>query len=178
MKRLLIITLLIIAGRCLYAQTYIPAGASSEVTFTIKNFGLSVNGSFKGLKGTIVFTAANPASVNVTLDAATVNTGNGSRDRHLKKDDYFDTEKYSTLSFVSTKITSAGKAGAYNMLGNLTIKGTSKAVSFPFTATAITNGYQLQGQFKINRRDFNVGGSSWVLSDDLTVSLNVSIIKQ
>jgi polyisoprenoid-binding protein YceI len=61
--------------------------------------------------------------------------------------------------------------------GNLTIKGVSKFISFPFTATATANGYVLAGQFKINRRDFNVGGSSWVLSDELSVSLNVAAIK-
>lgn len=178
MKHTLIILLLIIAGADLFAQNYSPADASSEVRFTIKNFGLSVNGSFKGLKGKITFIPDNPAasSVNVSVDAATVNTGNGSRDKHLKKDDYFDATNHTVLTFVSTKIT--GKAGAYNIEGGITIKGITKKISFPFTATPVANGYRLQGQFKLNRRDFNVGGSSWVLSDDLTVSLNISAIKQ
>lgn len=160
------------------AQNYIPADASSEVRFAIKNFGVTVNGSFKGLKGKIIFDeqALAASSVTVTVDASTVNTGNGSRDKHLKKEDYFNAEAYPTLSFVSTKIT--GKPGAYNIEGNLTIKGTTKTISFPFTATATTNGYRLNGQFKINRRNFNVGGSSWVLSDDLTVSLSVTVIKE
>ena len=51
-------------------------------------------------------------------------------------------------------------------------------ISFPFTATATVNGYQFAGQFKINRRDFKVGGGSMVLSDDLKVLLNISANKQ
>ena len=161
------------------AQNYVPVDAASSVKFNIKNFGLNVTGSFTGLHGKIVFDPANykAASFMVTVDAATVNTGNGSRDGHLKKEEYFNVAGYPKLSFVSTKITSTGKTGAYNIEGALTIKGVSKLVVFPFTATAIANGYQFAGQFKINRRDFKVGGSSLVLSDNLTVLLNISANK-
>jgi len=177
MKKLLLFSVCYCLAIVLQAQNYRVTDAGSEVKFTIKNFGLNVTGSFKGLKGTVVFDPSGLAasSVNVTVDAATVNTGNGSRDKHLKKDDYFDAVKYPQLHFISTKISS--KAGAYMIEGNLTIKGVSKFISFPFTATATTNGYLLAGQFKINRRDFNVGGSSWVLSDELTVALTVAAIK-
>lgn len=178
MKKLFLILLLSISGIDLFAQNYVPSDAGSEAKFVIKNFGINVTGSFKGLKGKIVFDPANPggSSVNVTVDAATVNTGNDSRDKHLKKEDYFDATNHSVLSFVSTKIT--GKAGTYTIEGNLAIKGIMKLISFPFTATAITNGYRLEGQFKLNRRDFKVGGGSLILSDELTVILNVSAIKQ
>lgn len=177
MKKLLLFFVCYCLAVALPAQNYHVTDAGSEVKFTIKNFGLNVAGSFKGLKGAVVFEPSSLAasSVNVTVDAATVNTGNGSRDKHLKKDDYFDAVKYPQLRFISTKI--SGKPGAYTIEGNLTIKGVTKFISFPFTATTIANGYQLAGQFKINRRDFNVGGSSWVLSDELTVSLNVAAIK-
>jgi polyisoprenoid-binding protein YceI len=177
MKMLLFILPLLAAGSALFAQDYTPVDAASQVKFSIKNFGAAVDGSFKGLRGSVKFIPGNPAasSVNVTVDAATVNTGNSSRDKHLKKADYFDVAKYPTLGFASVKIT--GKDGSYTMEGNLTIKGTTKYISFPFTATPIANGYRLQGQFRINRRDFKVGGNSWVLSDNATISLNVQAIK-
>lgn len=177
MKKLLFILPLLVVVTTLAAQEYTPADAVSEVKFSIKNFGAAVEGRFKGLKGSIKFIPGNPAasSVNVTVDAATVNTGNSSRDKHLKKADYFDVAKYQTLGFASVKIT--GKDGSYTMEGNLTIKGTTKYISFPFTATPIANGYRLQGQFRINRRDFKVGGNSWILSDNATISLNVQAIK-
>lgn len=157
------------------AQNYVPVDAGSSVKFSIKNFGSAVLGTFKGLQGSIVF---NPKSIasssfNITVDAGTVNTDNGTRDKHLKKEDYFDVAKHSRISFVSTKISSSSKQGEFIVDGNITIKGVAKPVSFPFTATAQGDGYLFVGQFKLNRRDFGVGSSSWVLSDDLTVYLSV-----
>ncbi len=178
MKRLLIIGLLTVAAAYLHAQNYAASDAGSNIKFAIKNFGLTVNGSFKGLIGEIDFNPENLAtsSINVSVDANTVNTGNNGRDKHLTKEDYFDAANHPVLSFASSKIT--GKAGTYSIEGNITIKGITKTISFPFTATVIANGYRLQGSFRLNRRDFKVGGSSWVLSDELTVSLNVAAIKQ
>ena len=80
----------------LQAQSYIPSDKGSSVTFIIKNFGFSVNGSFKNLQGNIKFDPNSPetAVFMVTVDAATINTDNDSRDSHLKKEEYFDTAKY------------------------------------------------------------------------------------
>lgn len=179
MKKL-IIALFLFSSIHAVAQNYSPADAGSAVKFAIKNFGLTVNGSFTGIQGKIVFDPANTAAAYfaVSVDAATVNTGNGSRDKHLKKEEYFDAAGHAKLNFISAKVIAGGKAGTYYMEGALIIKGVSKNISFPFTATATANGYQFAGQFKINRRDFKVGGSSMVLSDDLTVLLNISANKQ
>ena len=162
------------------AQQYEPVDPGSSVKFVIKNFGLNVDGSFRGLQGKITFNTENltTSGFNVSVDAATVNTGNGSRDGHLKKDEYFDVTKHPKITFVSTKITAGSKPGQYIVEGVITIKGISKPVSFPFMVSPAANGNLFMGQFKINRRDFKVGGKSWVLSDDVTVSLNISTIKQ
>jgi polyisoprenoid-binding protein YceI len=164
----------------LQAQQYKPADAGSSVKFAIKNFGLTVDGSFKGLQGNITFNPANlSASVfNVSVDVATVNTGNGKRDTHLKKEEYFDIAKYPKINFTAKKITAAAKPGQYTMEGTVTIKGVSKPVSFPFSVSASANGNLFTGQFKINRRNFRVGGNSMVLSDDVTVILNIAAVKQ
>jgi polyisoprenoid-binding protein YceI len=180
MKNIFLLILFVFSGAGLLAQQYAPVDAGSSVKFVIRNFGLNVDGSFKGLQGKIIFNPGDPASSGfaVTVDAGTVNTGNGSRDGHLKKDEYFDVVKYPKVNFTSTKITGTGKAGQYIMEGNFTIKGISKAVSFPFAVSPAGNGNLFTGQFKINRRDFKVGGKSWVLSDDVTVTLNVLTVKQ
>lgn len=179
MKKLFTLSLFFFAAATLFAQQYNATDAGSEVKFTIKNFGLNVNGSFKGLQGKIAFDPGKlaAASINVSVDAATVNTGNGARDKHLKKEEYFDISNHPKLAFVSSKLSAGAVAGTYNLQGTLTIKGISKQINFPFTATAIANGYRFEGKFKINRRDFKVGGGSWVLSDELAISLNVSAIK-
>jgi polyisoprenoid-binding protein YceI len=152
-----------------------PSELGSEVNFKIKNFGINVSGSFKGFEGTINF---NPqvlpnASFDVSVAATTVNTGNKTRDGHLRKDDYFDVAKYPRITIKSTKITATNKAGYYYFFGTLTIRDVTKEISFPFTAAPNEGGYLFKGDFKINRRDFGVGGSSISMADNLTVSLSV-----
>lgn len=157
------------------AQGLKPSDDASAIKFSIKNLGITVNGSFKGLKGDITFdpSAAANALFNLTVDAATVNTDNSTRDKHLKKEDYFNVNKFPFITFLSTKISASGKDGTFIVNGKITIKGTTKNISFPFTAQAQQHGYLFKGTFKLNRRDFKVGGGSLVLSDNLEVSFSV-----
>ncbi len=155
------------------AQQYKPVNDKSDVKFTIKNFGINTNGSFSGLKGTISFDPSklSAASFNVTLDAPSINTGIDMRDKHLKEEEYFNVEKYSTISFVSTALKLIDNG--YTMNGTLTIKGVSKNISFPFTSIQQNDGMLFTGSFNINRKDFNVGGSSAVLGNNVDISLKV-----
>ena len=152
---------------------YKPVEQGSTLKFTIKNLGFGVDGSFSGFAGDISFDAQKPAvsSINVTINAATVNTDNSLRDEHLKADGYFDVKNYPLIRLVSNKIVT-GKASVYQFNGVLTIKGKSKTISFPFTATSLADGYLFKGTFKINRKDFGVGGTS-TIADELEVQLNV-----
>jgi polyisoprenoid-binding protein YceI len=167
-----------LAMTSLYAQTaghsFLPVDEGSEISFKIKNFGISSEGSFKGLQGTIVFDPQNVAtdSFDVSIDAASVNTDNNLRDDHLRKDAYFDVEKYPRIRFASTSVVATDKNGHFMITGSLTIKGRTKQISFPFLATPAGDDYIFKGGFTINRRDFGVGGAS-TLSNDLTVSLTV-----
>lgn len=180
MKKVLLVFIVIIFTGCLFAQSYSPVDDSSVAKFSIKNFGLSVSGSFTGLRGKIIFNPADLAasSISATVNASTINTGNELRDKHLKKEEYFDIGKYPLISFVSTRISNSTQAGVLFMEGKITIKDITKAISFPFTVTARPPGYLYQGTFKLNRRDFGVGGSSMVMSDNLIVSLSVFAKKQ
>jgi polyisoprenoid-binding protein YceI len=164
--------LLLFAPLFLFAFTVIdlkPVDADDSVTFTIKNFGINTNGSFKGLKGSIQWDAANPSnsSFNVSVDANTINTGIDMRDNDLRKENYFNVEKYPTINFVSTAVS------ATDVTGNLTIKGITKQINIPYTVKPSGNGYLFEGKFSLNRRDFNVGGGSFTLSDHLEVRLKV-----
>lgn len=161
------------------AQSYKPKDDKQAVTFIIKNFGLTVNGSFSGLLGNIQFNPDNLASASfkVTVDAATVNTGNSSRDGHLKKDEYFNVNTFKKISIVSSAITNGNIQGTYLFRGVVSIKGINQSISFPFTAIKTLEDYQFKGSFKLNRRDFKVGGNSLVLSDNLVVNLAISTIK-
>ena len=153
---------------------YTPTDQGSSVTFTIKNLGFNTGGSFSGLQGTIVFDPQNVAadSFDVSVSAASVNTDNDMRDDHLKKESYFDAEHYPRIRFVSTSVTPADKSGHYTVTGKLTIKNTTKEISFPFLAIPAGDDYIFKGGFQLNRKDFDIGGSS-TISGNLTVSLAI-----
>lgn len=155
------------------AQQYKPVDDKSEVKFTVKNFGLNTPGTLRGLKGTILFNPSSlaNASFNVSVDVNTINTGVDMRDNHLKREEYFYTEKYPNISFTSTAV--KANSDGYIVTGELTIKGISKNISFPFTAVTQNGGMVFTGNFSIDRKDFDIGGGSAVLSNNVDVSLKV-----
>lgn len=160
------------------AQDLKPVDSGSTIEFTIKNFGFNTKGSFTGLDGKIRFDPRDPgkAAFDVSIDAATVNTDNNMRDGHLKKESYFDVEKYPRIRMVSTSVT-GGDNGKYVFNGKLTIKEKTKDISFPFTAVQTGGDITFKGSFAMNRRDFGVGGGS-TLSNNCTVSLTILAKKQ
>ncbi len=173
-----LILILLLSSVCVLAQVYTPLSASSRVSFKIKNFGTAVEGTMSGLKGTIRFDVSNISTTvfDVTLDANTIDTGINMRDNHLRKKDYFDVATYPSIRFVSTKVL-ATNAGEAKVTGTLTIKKTSKEITFPFKYTQLNGLPQFTAEFTVNRRDFNVGGSSMTMSDDVKIVLNVSTLK-
>jgi len=177
MKHLFLTVLTLCISTLIFAQEYKPTDAGSAIDFVIKNFGLNSKGSFSGLDGKIKFDPANPgnSSFDVSIAAASVNTDNEMRDGHLKKESYFDVEKYPRIRLVSTSVT--GGSGNYTFNGKLTIKDKTKDISFPFIATAMGEDYIFKGSFTINRRDFEVGGGS-TISNNCTVNLTVLAKKQ
>lgn len=176
MKNIYSFIAFLVFTNAIQSQSYTPVDAGSKVHFVIKNFGIKTGGDFTGLKGTIVFNPKALASCrfNVTVNAGSVDTDNSTRDKHLRKSDYFDVEKFPLISFVSTKITESTNAGRFYVFGNLTIKGVTKAVEFGFSATPVGNGYLFKGGFEINRRDYGVGGSSFSMSDNVIVTLTIT----
>ena len=148
----------------------------SSITFKIKNAGIGVDGSFKGFQGTVDFNPDNleTSKFDVSVEAKTIDTDNGTRDNHLREEEYFGVEKHPKISMKSTKIEKISD-GKYKATFNLTLKGTTKAVSFPFSYSKTSTGYKLNGSFEIDRRDFKVGGSSWILSDDVKVFIDLEV---
>ena len=156
------------------AQPLVPVAERSTVQFVISNLGFDVTGMFSGLQGTILFDENNlsSSSFNVTVQASSVNTGNNTRDKHLRGADYFETTAYPTIRLSSIKIAKSVSPGFYVFFGKLTIKGVVKEISFPFTAMPEAGAYRFKGEFTIKRRDFGVGGKN-TISNDLKVKLDV-----
>ena len=156
-------------------ETYTPVDAGSKVHFTIKNFAIKTGGDFTGLRGTVKFDPSkiSASSFDVTVDAATIDTDSEMRDEHLKEDEYFDVVKFPLIRIKSTRVTTSSSPGRFYMFADLTIKGTTRPIEFGFSATPKDGGYFFDGEFTINRIDFNVGDKSISLQDKVIVSLKV-----
>jgi polyisoprenoid-binding protein YceI len=144
--------------------------------YFIKFTSKDPSGVFKSLKGDIDFDQNNLAAskFNVTVDVASINTGNGMKNKQALNDSWFDVAKYPTIKFVSGKIEKT--ASGYQATGMLEIHGTTKQVTIPFTFSNNT----FVGSFDVNRTDFNVGsttGMSAHASTILKVDLSVPVTK-
>lgn len=161
------------------AQLYKPVDNGSTISFSIKNFGVNTSGRFTGLQGTVHFTETDPGAAvfDMSIDATTITTGIKARDSHLKKEEYFDISKFPRIAFVSKRVSIPDKRGVYSVTGLITIKGISKEINFPFTAVHQPDGILFNASFKLNRRDFKVGGSSLALADNLVVTLSLFVKK-
>jgi polyisoprenoid-binding protein YceI len=159
----------------------------AEIIFAIKHMGVStVRGSISGITGDVVWDGKNPAtaSVNATIDANTLTTNNEARDKHLKSPDFFNVEKFPTLTFKSTSVTSSG--GKLQVVGDLTLAGVTKSVTLTVDGPTapvkgqggkMVTGFSATGTLK--RSDFNFGSKfgSPTLGDDVQFTIDVEADK-
>jgi polyisoprenoid-binding protein YceI len=142
--------------------------------YSVKFDGGDPAGEFTGLKGTIIFDEKNlPASkFDVTIDAKSINTGNGMKNTHANSANWFDTEKYPTISFTSSSITKT--AAGYDAKGTMEIKGVKKDFTIPFTFANNT----FTSNFEVNRLDFGIDdGKHPKMPPAMKVSLVVPVTK-
>ena len=163
----------------------------SSAQFAVTHLMIStVRGEFHQLNGTVVVDDADisKSSVNVTIDATTVDTREPDRDKHLMSADFFDVAKYPTMVFKSTKVESAGP-GRLKITGDLTIRGVTKRAVLEVTAPKppIRDPWGLQrtavsGSTKINRQDFGVAWNKTldaggvVVGDEVNINLDVEMV--
>ncbi|HEY4063923.1 MAG TPA: YceI family protein [Puia sp.] len=134
-------------------------------------------GLFKDFKGTILFDDVNPAAskFDVTVDVASINTGNGLQNKHAKSDEWFDAAKYPQIRYTSQKIVKTGTG--YQVTGDLEMHGVKKSVVIPFTFQKTAGGAVFTGSFMVNRNDFKIGKPGGEVSDQLKVELSVPVKK-
>lgn len=172
------------------AGTYQIDASHSELGFTVRHTGIAkVRGRFTGVEGT--FTVAEPFSdsrVDVTIDAASVSTGNEQRDAHLTSPDFWDAATKPTWNFVSTGV--QGEGEEFTLLGDLTINGVTRPVELAVEYNGAANGpdgvlrtgFSATGE--ISRKDFgltwNVAleGGGLLVGDNVKLGLEIEAVKQ
>lgn len=140
-----------------------------SVKFTSKKF----DGTFKGLKTELLFDENNLAAskLTATIDANTVNTGNGMRNGHAKQG--LDAKTYKTVKFVSSAITKT--ASGYEAKGSLTIKDVTKEIVIPFTFSKSADGGVFAGTFSVKPSEYKVTKEG--TPEVLNFQLNVPVTK-
>jgi polyisoprenoid-binding protein YceI len=167
-----------------------PAHTTAE--FKVKHMMISnVKGQFSKVSGVLTLDESKLANsqVDVTIEAASIETRDSQRDAHLKSADFFDVEKFPTLHFQSTGI-SIVRDGELSVEGDLTIRGVTHKVRFavegptpptkdPWGNTRVA----VSATTKINRKDF---GLTWnaaletggiLVGDEVTITLDVEFVK-
>ena len=138
-----------------------------------------VDGGFEGLSAKINFDAAKSYSnhIEASADAKTINTDNEGRDKHLKKEEYFSADKFPKISLSASTFAKQAD-GSFKGYFKLTLKGVTKDIVIPFTFIEKDNKATISGSFKINKRDYNVGESSLILSDNVIIDIELKLVKQ
>ncbi|GEA86400.1 YceI family protein [Cellulomonas cellasea] len=170
--------------------TWAVDASHTEAAFTVRHAGISkVRGTVAVTSGTVVVGEdLDSTSVTVSLDPATISTGDAGRDGHLKTADFFDVEKFGEWSFASTAVRPTGSG--YVIVGDLTIHGVTREVELAteFNGSAVDPFGNTRAGFEatttISRKDF---GLTWnaaleaggvLVSDKVVITIDASVIKQ
>lgn len=164
--------------------------AHSRANFSARHMMVTtVRGGFDKLSGTLEFDPQNPqaSSVNATIEAASINTGVGDRDNHLRSADFLDAENFPTITFKSTNVKVTGDTTA-DVTGDLTIRGVTRPVTLKVEFLGESSGMGteragFEATTKINREDF---GLTWnvaletggvLVGKDINLNIDAQVIK-
>jgi len=168
------------------SETYIIEGTHTMPRFEYSHFGYSNQVSrFDKTSGTIILDrAAKTGSVDVVIDAKSVNTGYPLFNEHIQGEDFFDTAKYPTITFKSKALKFDGDKLA-SVDGDLTIKGVTKPVTLTVTSFHCMphpmrkkDACGANATTKIKRSEFNAGKHAPYVSDEVTLTIPVEAVKE
>lgn len=160
-----------IAGLLLMASTQPEPATSVKLSFTTMNAGIPVSGTLEG-NAEINFYPADlrNSTVHATASPATIRTGIVIRDKHLQKEDFFNTKQYPLMVLQSKRFR---KTGRQNFAGefDLTIKSITRPVTIVFSRVPEKNAIRYEGHFEMNRLNFLLGEKSMVLDEVVRINL-------
>ena len=167
-----------LAGVAFAQAKVIPA--QSEIDFTIKQMGVSVDGKFAKWSADIAFDPKKPEAGKVafTITTASASFGSPETDAEVPKATWFNVAKFPNATFASTSIKAKG-AGKFDVAGKLTVKGTTKDVVVPIALAQAGGTTTATGAFTIKRNDFHIGEGEWTdtsqLADEVAVKFKIAL---
>ncbi len=188
---MVLVAVMLLTGS-MYAAEWTVDKAHSSIGFSVRHMVISkTRGEFTGFTGNVHFDRKNLAkgTAQFTIQTASINTDEPERDKHLKSSDFLDVEQFPTMTFVSKKVIPQ-KGDKFSLVGDLTIKGITKKVTFDCEFSGVVDdpwGNTRAGfsaETTINRKDFNVKWSKkldnggLVVGNDVDISLEIELIKK
>lgn len=169
--------------------TYGIDKAHSEMTFQVRHLLTKVRGRFSEFEGTIEYSDEHPeqSTVNVTIQATSIDTNERDRDTHLRSADFFDIEKFPALTFTSRTITRKG-GNAFDLQGDLTIHGVTQPVHFDVEYLGKAKDpwgnerIAFEAETTINRKDYGLHWNAaletggFLVGDDVKISLSIQAV--
>jgi polyisoprenoid-binding protein YceI len=171
--------------------TYTLDPAHTNIGFVARHAMVTkVRGAFNEFEGTAVIDGAHPANshVEVTINAASIDTRNAQRDEHLRSNDFLAMQEYPKITFSSTGVRQVDDT-TFEVTGDLTIKAVTNSITIPFSFEGAAKdpfGNQrigFEGSVAINRKDYGVTwnaaleGGGVLVSDKITLEFEVSAVK-
>jgi polyisoprenoid-binding protein YceI len=169
-------------GRAFAADVYKTDMEHTLVGFTVRHFAINkVRGKFNEFDGRIAYdeTDITRSSMQGTIKVASIDTDNPKRDDHLRSADFFDAANHPEITFVSKRVEK--RNNGHVLIGDLTIRGTTKEVTIPFAITGKIDGPHdktiigFEATLRINRKDFGVAYHRLMDNGGLVVGDTVEI---
>lgn len=186
MKRLAMLTAFVVFSATAHAapETYVIDNSQTSSLFSYSSLGgSSQTHKFEKVSGKVVFDqTANTGSAEVSIDAASVNTGHRFFNTQLQSSAFFDAANFPVITFKSSKMTLGGDEPS--MSGELTIKGVSKPVTLAVTEfkcekdpTFNVESCGANVTVTVKRSDFNMGRYAFLASNEITLNMAIKAVK-
>jgi polyisoprenoid-binding protein YceI len=135
---------------------------ASEITFRATSRLMNAEGHFGRFSGDVVADPARPtgARISLTIEAASLDTGIGMRDNHLRSADFFDIERFPTIAFQSVRVETAGRRAT--VTGSLTLHGVTREIAVPVDVQITETALVASGEFIVNRGEYAMNYNSFL----------------
>ena len=157
------------------ARRYGIQRETSEVSFKATSRLMNADGRFHRIRGEVVVDPRDVATarISLTLEAASIDTGIGLRDTHLRSADFFDVERFPDIMFESVRVEAAGRRAT--VTGRLTMRGVTQEITVPVDVTLSEVALVATGELVLNRRDYGITYNSFVnpIGNEVRVSFTI-----
>jgi polyisoprenoid-binding protein YceI len=167
------------AARPAAAESFTVDAVHSSVAFRILHMNVApFYGRFNKVSGSFLVSGESSV-VDVTIDAESVDTANGGRDKHVKSQDFLSVKEFPAITFKSTAAKKQASGDAIDVTGNLTFHGVTKSITVTVKPTGEAPGMKggtvagIEAIFSIKRSEYGMGGMPGALGDDVTIMVGL-----